>query len=103
MNKAEVLGKIIGTVMGVVVFVVVIIMLFGLIGMLVYGFGWSIGYIIHLVVGPDIIFGISFEQLIGTCWVLIALIYMAIRNASKTNNTLMLEQFKNITKKYRGY
>ncbi len=97
------LGKITGTILGILAFIAIFIICFGLLGIVVYGFGWSVGWIIHLFVGPDALYGIFFEQLIGLIWILGAVIYISVTNATRNTNNKLVEQFKNITKKYRGY
>lgn len=100
---SQLLGKIIGAILGIFIIGIMLIIFFGLVGTLVYGFGWSVGYVIHFFVGPDIIFNITFEQLIGIFWILTTIIYFSVSNAVKSNTQQLVEQFKNITKKYRGY
>lgn len=95
-------GRFIGALLGILVIATLIIMMFGLIGTIVYGFGWSVGWIIHIFVGPDMIFGVGFEQLIGICWVVSSIMFFSISNALKSNTAQLVEQFKNIAKKYRG-
>lgn len=43
----------------------VIIMIVCFFGLIFYSFGWISGYILHMFIGPDIIFGMTFEQFFG--------------------------------------
>jgi len=69
-----------------------------------YGSGWTIGWFMHLLVGPDIVFGIQFEQLIALMSVFAGIIASLISQAVSGTLTdkvgdVMSQKFK----EYRGY
>lgn len=50
-------------IIGIVVSLVAFILL------ITYGFGWIVGWTLHLFIGPDMIFGVTFEQFVGLVFV----------------------------------
>ena len=90
-----------GALVGVFLLIVVLV---AVVGLLFYGFGWAVGWCIHIVVGPDIIFGITFEQFIGVAF-LVAGIIGTGRSAGnqKDIKKKIDEGIQAGLKEYRGY
>ena len=86
-------------VIGVIIGIVLVV---GLFLLAVYGFGWSVGWILHLMVGPNIVFGITFEQFVGLLFV-IGTIVGGSRGAGDKENKKKIEDPANKLKSYRGY
>ena len=75
--------------------------------LIVYLGGWATGWLLHLVVGPDIILGMTFEQFIGMVYV-IAGILASGKAAVSANVDKKIEQridkvVADVKKEYRGY
>ncbi len=69
-----------------------------------YGLGWSVGWFMHLVVGPDMVFGIQFEQLIALMSVFAGITASLISQAiSGTLTKGVGDVMKDKFKEYRGY
>ena len=87
--------------------VIVGLVLLGVLVLLgIYGFGWSLGWAMNYAVGPQMIFGITFPQLIALMSVFAGLIAGSIapfmQNTKKIESaisTAIAEKFK----EYRGY
>lgn len=65
------------TVTGVVIGIVCLI---SSVMLIIYGFGWSIGWVLHLFIGPDLIFGLQFEQFIGLVFLVSGIMVATIQN-----------------------
>ena len=65
----------------------------------IYMFGYSVGWFLHLMIGPDLILGIEFTQLVGLLFVSGAI----LGSPRVIKNTKAEKQIENTTKLYRGY
>jgi hypothetical protein len=68
----------------------------------IYGFGWSLGWGLNYFIGPAMIFGITFPQLIGLLSIFSGMIAGSIApfmNNTKAVEKAVAEKFK----EYRGY
>lgn len=90
---------IVGVVLGILILGVLVLLA-------VYGFGWSLGWAMNYVVGPQLIFGIDFPQLIALMSVFAGLVAGSIapfinntKNIEKVISTAVADKFK----EYRGY
>jgi len=86
---------IIGVVFGVVLII-------GLLLWAVYGFGWLVGWVLHLMVGPNIVFGMTFEQFVGLLFIA-GTIVGGSRSAIDKETKKNIETLTNKIKSYRGY
>jgi len=55
-----------------------IISIFGILLLMIYVFGYSVGWFIHLFVGPNLIYGFEFEQFVGLTFMLVSILNMKI-------------------------
>ena len=91
-----------------IIVVLALIGVFIALGMAVfYGMGWSTGWLLHLVVGPDIVFGMQFEQFIGMVYVVVG-IFVSGKAAVSANVDKKIEKridkvVTDVKKEYRGY
>lgn len=85
-----------------IVLVMGIIILFSaLVFALLYAFGYTTGWVLHLMVGPDILFGMTFEQFIGVVFVIAGVIGATIAGVIKPDENK--KSLKDALKDYRGY
>jgi len=79
------------------------VLLFALIGALVYGFGYILGWSINLIVGPKILFGITFPQFFGVVFLTGGTIAGIISSNIQEKNNKAIVEITNKLKAYRGY
>lgn len=85
--------------------VAVVLLIITLVITAVYGIGWSFGWLAHLIIGPDIVFGITFEQLFGLMSVFSTMIGSMV-SAMNDDNDVVKKIESVVTEKlkeYRGY
>jgi len=89
----------------VLIFVLILIGFFiALIGSLIYWFGWCVGWITHLMVGPDIIFGMAFEDFFGIFFLIVGLIGVGRTAVNQEEVKKKVDEgIKKGLKEYRGY
>ena len=90
--------------LAIVLMIGFIVLIVGVIGALFYGAGWIVGWIIHLMVGPDYLFGLEFKQFVGIIFLLVG--FIGVGRPSIDQNELKMkidEGIQKSLKKYRGY
>ncbi len=90
------LFAVIGVILGIAVIVSLILAL-------AYGLGWLVGWFLHLMVGPDIIFGITFEQFIGVLFVAGSIVGGSKTTIEKSKENEKIKELGDQLKNYRGY
>lgn len=88
------------TIVGIIMLLIIIVSIIGLIS---YGFGWSVGWFMHLFIGPDIIFGIQFEQAVGLLTMVLYVLGVSFWSIQNQNNKKIDKTIKTKMKEYRGY
>lgn len=87
-----------------IVIVAIIGVFIALVGALFYGFGWGVGWFIHLMVGPDIVFGMSFEQFMGVLFLIVGLVGTGKSAVNQEEVKKKVDEgIKKGLKEYRGY
>ena len=90
------LFAIVGVVLGVIVIVAILMLMF-------YAFGYMTGWVLHLMVGPDIVLGMSFEQFIGLMFVVGGILGGGKSTIEKTQQNEQVKKMTDQIKSYRGY
>ena len=90
------LFAIVGVVLGVIVIVAILMLMF-------YAFGYMTGWVLHLMVGPDIVLGMSFEQFIGLMFVVCGILGCGKSTIEKTQQNEQVKKMTDQIKSYRGY
>lgn len=85
---------------GIIILLIIIVSMIGLIS---YGFGWSVGWFMHLFIGPDIIFGIQFEQVVSLLTMVLYVLGVSFWSIQQQNNKKIDKIIKTKLKEYRGY
>ena len=81
-----------------------IFMLGALVIALIYGVGYGVGWFAHLMIGPDVVFGLPFEQFIA----ILSVIGSIIAGGKFTDGNIkekdtIIKQLKDELKTIRGY
>jgi len=84
---------------GVILLFIVLVAIFLVV---IYGLGYSVGWVLHLMVGPEIVMGMAFEQFIGIIFVSGTIIASGISSASSKEKD-QLKKLVEQVKSYRGY
>jgi len=71
--------------------------------LLSYATGWTIGWIMQLVLGFDMIFGVTFPQFIGLSSVFSTLLTVSLSTLTGTLTDKVGETMTKKFKEYRGY
>lgn len=72
-----------------------------------YGLGWGTGWFLNLVVGPEMVFGMTFEQFIGLVYVVVGIAVsgktVMNKNVEKKIEDRIDKVVNDVKKQYRGY
>lgn len=94
-------------ILGIIALIIVLCLIGTFIGLamtLFYGMGWSVGWFIHLMVGPDMIFGMTFEQFIGVVFMVVGLVGVGKSAVNQEELKKKVDEgVKTGLKEYRGY
>jgi hypothetical protein len=98
------LGNLILGILALFVVAALIGVFIALVGALFYGFGWCVGWFLHLMVGPDLVFGMAFEQFMGILFLIVGLVGTGKGAANQEDVKKKVDEgIKKGLKEYRGY